>query len=57
MRAGIRQLADGRYEHQIRTDGLEKPITICCVLEVRGDEIAIDFGNRRGKVNLDLQRL
>jgi N-methylhydantoinase B len=43
MRAGIRELPDGRYEHRIRTDGLEEPITICCALEVRGEEIMVDF--------------
>jgi N-methylhydantoinase B len=43
MRAGIRSLPDGRYEHQIRIDGLEEPITIRCALEVSGDQLAVDF--------------
>jgi N-methylhydantoinase B len=43
MRAGIRSLPDGRYEHAIQTDGLEEAITIRCALEISGDQISIDF--------------
>lgn len=43
MRAGISELPDGLYEHEIQTDGVDEPITIRCALEVNGDHIRLDF--------------
>jgi N-methylhydantoinase B len=43
MRAGIRQLPDGRYQHEIQIDGLDEPIRIRCALEIIGDRINLDF--------------
>lgn len=43
MRAGISRLADGVYEHEVQTDGLDEPITIRCALEVDGDRLRLDF--------------
>jgi N-methylhydantoinase B len=43
MRDGIRQLPDGRYEHEVWSDGFENPIRIHVAVTVRDDEIDIDF--------------
>ena len=43
MRETIAGLPDGRYSKTIHTDGLDEPVTIACVVEIRGDHINIDF--------------
>ncbi|HXH82877.1 MAG TPA: hydantoinase B/oxoprolinase family protein, partial [Candidatus Tectomicrobia bacterium] len=44
MRDAIRALPPGVYEHAITSDGFEEPITIRVRIEVRGDEMWIDYG-------------
>jgi N-methylhydantoinase B len=53
MRDAIRALPDGRYEHEVWSDGFEEPIRIRVAVTVAGDEIDIDFAgsspqSRRG---------
>ena len=43
MRDAISTLPDGDYEKTIHTDGLDEPLTIRCVVRVRGDEIVVDY--------------
>ncbi len=43
MRRSIGALQDGVYEHTIRTDGLDEPITIRCAVTVAGDRLEVDF--------------
>ncbi len=43
MRAAIRAVPDGEYEHSIVTDGLDEPLTIRCHLSVRGGAIEADY--------------
>lgn len=53
LRDAIRALPDGRYTHEIWSDGFEEPIRIAVAVTIAGDEIAIDFAgsspqSRRG---------
>ena len=44
MRAAIRELPDGTYRSELKTDGLmETPITLKMALTIKGDEILMDF--------------
>jgi len=43
MRDSIAALPDGRYEKVIHTDGLDDPVTIVCAVEIRGDQILVDY--------------
>ncbi len=43
MRNGISRLPDGRYEHQVWSDGFEEPVRIQVAVTIEGDEIHIDF--------------
>ena len=44
MRAAIRELPDGTYRSELKTDGImETPITTKLELTIKGDEIAMDF--------------
>ncbi|GIX49128.1 MAG: hydantoinase [Candidatus Tectimicrobiota bacterium] len=43
MRQEIRRIPDGRYRHQLQLEGFDSAITIACCVEVRGDEVFIDF--------------
>ncbi len=53
MRAAIRALPNGRYEHEVWSDGFEEPLRIRVAVIVADEEIAIDFAgsspqSRRG---------
>jgi N-methylhydantoinase B len=43
MRAAIRALPDGRWTHAVWSDGFEEPIELRVAVEIRGDELFIDF--------------
>jgi len=43
MRKAIREVPDGIYPQEVITDGLERPIKLQMKLEIRGDEVHIDF--------------
>jgi N-methylhydantoinase B len=43
MRAAIRALRPGAYEYAITSDGFDEPITLRARVEVRGDELAVDY--------------
>lgn len=43
MRAAIRALPDGHFEHEVWSDGFEEPICIRAAVTVAGEEITIDF--------------
>ena len=57
MRAAIDALPDGVYHSKVIVDELDQPLQIVCTLEVRGDEIQIDFSGTspqqpRGAINV-----
>lgn len=43
MRAAIARLTPGLYENEVASDGFDEPIRIRCRVEVRGDEMWIDY--------------
>jgi N-methylhydantoinase B len=43
MREAIAQLPDGRYEHELYSDGFTEPVRLELAAEVRGDAIVLDF--------------
>lgn len=52
MRAAIRELPDGTYRSELKTDGLlDKPITLKMSLTIRGDEIEMDFAGTDAQVD------
>ena len=52
MRAAIRELPDGTYRSELKTDGImETPITIRMSLTIRGDEIEMDFAGTDAQVD------
>ncbi len=53
MRAAIRQLPKGRFEHEVWSDGFEEPIRIRVAVTIEDEDIYIDFAgsspqSRRG---------
>lgn len=57
MRAAISALPDGVYHSTVVVDELDQPLKLVCSLEVRGDEIVIDFSGTspqqpRGAINV-----
>lgn len=52
MRAAIRELPDGTYHSELKTDGVhDRPITLKLALTVRGDEIEMDFAGTDPQVD------
>lgn len=52
MRAAIRELPDGTYRSELKTDGImDKPITIKMALTIKSDEILIDFAGTDAQVD------
>ena len=52
MRAAIRELPDGTYRSELKTDGLmDKPITLKMALTIKGDEILMDFAGTDSQVD------
>jgi N-methylhydantoinase B len=43
MRAAIREVPSGMYEHEMTIDGYDQPLTVRCRVTVRNDEIEVDF--------------
>src|SRR5262249_54369552 len=43
MRAAIRILPKGRYEHEVWSDGFEEPLCIRAAVTIADEEISIDF--------------
>jgi len=43
MRAAIRELPDGVYEHETWSDGFDEPVCLHVAVTVAGDELTIDF--------------
>jgi N-methylhydantoinase B len=43
LRKAIRELPDGRYEHESHSDGFDEPVRLAVAVEVDGDELGIDF--------------
>ena len=57
MRAAIAELPDGVYRSRVVVDELDQPLQLVCALEVRDDEIFIDFSGTspqqpRGAINV-----
>lgn len=52
MRAAIRELPDGTYHSELKTDGImETPITMKLKLTIKGDEIFMDFAGTDAQVD------
>ena len=52
MRAAIRELPDGTYHSELKTDGLmDTPITLRMALTIKGDEIMMDFAGTDRQVD------
>ena len=52
MRAAIRELPDGTYRSELKTDGImETPITMKLELTIKGDEIVMDFAGTDAQVD------
>ena len=52
MRAAIRELPDGTYRSELKTDGImETPITMKLELTIKGDEIIMDFAGTDAQVD------
>lgn len=43
MRAKIRQIPDGSYEHTIKVEAFEEPVTLSCRVDVDGERLHVDF--------------
>ena len=43
MRSAIAELPDGRYEHEVWSDGFGEPVVLRVALTVDGDEIELDY--------------
>jgi N-methylhydantoinase B len=43
MRQELQRLPDGRYAHQFSIEGFDSAIPVACTVEIRGDEVYIDF--------------
>jgi N-methylhydantoinase B len=43
MRSAIAELPDGRYQHEVWSDGFGEPVVLRVALTVSGDEIELDF--------------
>ncbi|MDP6708305.1 MAG: hydantoinase B/oxoprolinase family protein [Alphaproteobacteria bacterium] len=43
IREKIRAMPDGVYENAIQLEGIDDPLTLACRIEVRGDDVALDF--------------
>src|SRR5262249_51946096 len=43
MRAGISELPDGNYAHEVEIDGIDHPLILRATLSVKGDELAVDW--------------
>ena len=43
MRSAIEEIPDGVYTHVTHSDGFSEPITIAARVEVKGDEILVDY--------------
>jgi N-methylhydantoinase B len=43
MRDAIRALRPGQYDYAITSDGFDEPITLRARVDVRGDELAVDY--------------
>ena len=50
MRARIGAMTDGTYDATMTVEGVDRPVTLRCAIEVRGDSIAIDYGGTDGCV-------
>lgn len=50
MRAAISALPDGAYTSEAISDGIDHPIRLRMVLEVKGDEIKVDFAGTDAQV-------
>jgi len=39
----IRSMRPGRYENRIQIEGIDRPLTLACAVEIAGDGVTIDF--------------
>ncbi len=43
MRQAISEVPDGVYRSEVVSDGIDEPVRICCAVEVRSDELTVDY--------------
>ena len=51
MRAKITEIPDGQYRDEMTVDGFEHPLTIKCLVEVKGDCVIVDFEGTSPQIN------
>ncbi len=49
-REAIRAVPDGDYEKVIHTDGIDEPVRIQCMVQIRDDEILVDYAGSSPQV-------
>jgi len=50
MRSAIRNIPDGSYSYEAKVDGFIEPVTLRCRIDVRGDEISVDYTGSSSQV-------
>jgi N-methylhydantoinase B len=51
MRAKIMEIPNGQYRDEMTVDGFEHPLTIKCMVEVKGDRVTVDFEGTSPQIN------
>jgi N-methylhydantoinase B len=50
LRRAIAEIPDGDYEGEVQSDGFSEPVMLRCRVEVRGDELTVDFAGSSAQV-------
>jgi len=51
MREAIARFPDGRYEYEVKADGLRDPLTLKVAIEVAGDGVKVDYAGSSAQVD------
>ena len=51
MRRAIEAVPDGAYRDEIKVDGFDQPLTICCEVRIEGSDLSVDFDGTSPQVN------
>ena len=54
MREQIAEIPDGVYENSFQIDGHENPLTLACKVDVKGDQIHVDFSGTSPVVDIGI---
>ena len=50
MREAIAELPQGTYQHEIRMDGFDEPITVQIQVRIEGSDLFVDFAGTSARV-------